>query len=60
MLKVRTVMNLYNQLNVKSITEKVANEYINNAFMYLEKVGVDNERKEEIYQIVSSLVGRVK
>lgn len=59
-LKVRTVMNLYNQLNVKSITEKVANEYINNAFMYLEKVGVDNERKEEIYQIVSSLVGRVK
>ena len=57
--KVNTVMDLYNQLNVKSISEKMANEYLNNAFMCLEKVGVDKERKEEINQVVSSLIGRV-
>ncbi len=58
-LKVKTVIDLFNKLNVKSITEKVANEYINNAFLFLEKVKVDNERKEEINQIVTSLIGRV-
>lgn len=58
-LKVKTVIALYNKLNVKSITEKVANEYINNAFLFLDKVRVDSERKEEINQIVTSLIGRV-
>ncbi len=57
-MKVKTVIDLYDQLNVKYITENIANEYISKALLYLEKVGVDNERKQELNQIVSSLIGR--
>ncbi|HNW56206.1 MAG TPA: polyprenyl synthetase family protein [Bacteroidales bacterium] len=56
--KVRKVMELYDQLNIKSITENQANDYINNAFGLLEKIGVSKERKLELAQVANSLVGR--
>ena len=57
-MKVRKVMELYDQLNIKSITENQANDYINNAFGLLEKIGVSKERKLELAQVANSLVGR--
>ena len=54
------VVSIYDQLNIKSITENLANEYINTAFGFLEKVGVDNARKKEMEAIASSLIGRDK
>jgi geranylgeranyl diphosphate synthase, type II len=56
--KVKNVLEVYNQLNIRAITENIANEYINTAFRLLEKIGVMNERKEELTRLASSLIGR--
>ena len=58
--KVKIVVDLYDQLKVRSVTEEIANNYINTAFDLLEKVGVVKERKEELTQMVNSLIGRDK
>ena len=39
-IKVKKVIDLYDQLNIKAITENLANDYINTAFSLLEKIGV--------------------
>jgi geranylgeranyl diphosphate synthase, type II len=56
--KVKTVIELYDQLNIKTLTENLANEYIGKSFNLLEKVEVAKERKEELYQLIHSLIGR--
>ena len=58
--KIRMVTEIYDQLGVKPITESLANDFINTALGYLEKVSVDPERKEELYQTAMSLSGRNK
>ena len=58
--KVREVLGIYDQLNIRSETESIANEYISNAFGLLEKVGAVKERKKELAQLASSLIGRDK
>lgn len=58
--KVKTVMEIYDQLNIKTITENLANEFIAKAIDYLEKVGANPERKKELYQLALSLVSRNK
>jgi geranylgeranyl diphosphate synthase type II len=58
--KVTKVIDLYNQLNIKAVTEDLANEYINSAFSFLDKIGVVNERKNEIELLTRSLIGRDK
>lgn len=59
-IKVREVMDIYDQLNIKTLTEELANELIKSAFGLLEKVSVKKERKEEIARIAVSLIGRDK
>jgi len=56
--KVKKVIGLYDQLNIKSISEKLANDYINTALSLLEKTGAKKERKSELEGIASSLIGR--
>ncbi len=56
--KVRKVTDLYDQLNIKTAAENLANDYINKAFKLLEKIGVSNERKSELELIAGSLAGR--
>ena len=56
--KVKTVIDLYDQLNIKAVSETLANDYINIAFSLLDKIGAVNERKNELAQITSSLIGR--
>jgi geranylgeranyl diphosphate synthase type II len=56
--KVKKVIDLYDQLNIKAVTENLANDYINEAFSLLEKIGVVKERKKELAQVASSLIGR--
>jgi geranylgeranyl diphosphate synthase, type II len=58
--KVREVTELYDTLNIKNITENLANDYINNAFKMLESTRVVKERKTELEQIAGSLAGRNK
>jgi len=56
--KIKTVIDIYDQLNIKTITENLANDYITKSFSHLGKVGVSEERKNELYQLVNSLIGR--
>jgi geranylgeranyl diphosphate synthase type II len=58
--KVEEVTDIYEQLNIRSITENLANEHIDIAFGKLDSVNVNKERKEEIARITMSLIGRDK
>jgi geranylgeranyl diphosphate synthase type II len=58
--KVKKVLDLYDQLNIRILTETLAYDYINTAFEHLEKVGVVTERKKELADIARSLIGREK
>jgi len=56
--KVKKVVELYEQLNIKSISENLAGEYINTAFGLLENLKTAKERKTELINIANSLIGR--
>jgi geranylgeranyl diphosphate synthase type II len=56
--KVKKVVGLYDQMNIKSISENLSNEYINTAFSLLEKLKATKERKTELINIANSLIGR--
>lgn len=56
--KVKKVIEIYNALNIKLISENLANEYIKTAFNLLEKISMKSERKEELINIANSLIGR--
>lgn len=56
--KVKKVVAIYEQMNIKSISENLANDYINTAFSLLEKLRATKERKTELINIANSLIGR--
>jgi geranylgeranyl diphosphate synthase type II len=56
--KVKNVIELYDQLSIKEITETLAKNYFDRAFSLIRKVSVDEERKKELENIASSLIGR--
>jgi geranylgeranyl diphosphate synthase type II len=58
--KVKEVISIYDQLNIRTVTENLANDYINTALKLLKKVCTDSERKKELTQVASSLIGRDK
>ncbi len=57
-VKIREVISIYDQLNIKDTTEILAYDYINKAFGFLQKVNVDEARKKEITDLAISLIGR--
>jgi geranylgeranyl diphosphate synthase type II len=57
-VKVKKVLEIYDQLNIRSITEELAGKYITAACCLLEKAGAVKERKKELTDIASSLIGR--
>jgi geranylgeranyl diphosphate synthase type II len=59
-MKIKKVISIYDKLNIRIATEKIAEEYFDTAFILLDKVNVDNERKKELAQLASSLIGRDK
>ena len=58
--KVSEVIEIYDSLNIRTLTENLANEHIELAFSHLDRVNLKKERKEEIAQIATSLIGRDK
>jgi geranylgeranyl diphosphate synthase type II len=58
--KVRKVVEIYDQLNLRQTTETLAVEYIRSAFRYLEMADAPKERKQELTELVNTLVGREK
>jgi geranylgeranyl diphosphate synthase, type II len=59
-LKINTVREIFDQLQIRTITESLANEYITTSLSRLEKVNADKERKNELYQMATSMIGRNK
>lgn len=59
-VKVEKVVELYDQLNIKTITENLANDYIARACNLLEKIAVDEKRKKELTLLANSLIGRTR
>lgn len=56
--KISKVISLFDQLNIKEITETLANEYISKALALIQKVNVDEKRKDKLINFTSSLIGR--
>ena len=56
--KIGRVTAIYNQLNIRSITGNLAQEYFKSAFGFLEKVNIPQERKQEMIKLTGSLIGR--
>ena len=56
--KIKMVTEIYDQLNIKYISEKLAGDYLKNALGFLDKAGAPQEKKAELIQMTGSLVGR--
>jgi geranylgeranyl diphosphate synthase type II len=56
--KVKAVIDIFDQLDIKTITETLAYNFISKAFSMLDKVGADQKRKTELVNIANSLIGR--
>lgn len=56
--KIKAVTEIFDQLNIKNITGKLAGEYISAAFGMLDKVSVAQKKKCELVKIANSLIGR--
>jgi geranylgeranyl diphosphate synthase, type II len=59
-LKIKAIMEIYDSLNIRSVTEDLANEYIAKALGQLEKASADAKRKKELTMLANSLMGRNK
>jgi geranylgeranyl diphosphate synthase type II len=58
--KIKAVMEIYDSLDIRAITEKLANDYITKSLEYLEKADADSKRKRELTLLANSLMGRNK
>ncbi len=56
--KIAKAMEIYDDLNIRNITEEIASDYINKAFTLLDKVNIDGKRKKELASAAGSLIGR--
>ena len=59
-IKIQAVREIFDQLQIKTITESLANEYITMSLGRLEKVNISKERKNELSQMATSMIGRNK
>ncbi|HBE41430.1 MAG TPA: isoprenyl synthetase [Bacteroidales bacterium] len=57
-IKIRKVISLFDELDIKKATESLALEYIDKAFNLFRKVSLDEKRKQEIMILATSLIGR--
>lgn len=56
--KVKMVTEIYDQLDIKSVADKLAGDYLKSALGFLDRAGVTQDRKEELILMTGSLVGR--
>lgn len=58
--KIKTVKNIYEELNLRELSEAFINEYITKCLLSLDKINVDKEIKKELYTVVDKLLNREK
>ena len=56
--KIRTVIGIYDSLNIKALVEKDIEMYIDQSLMYLDEINLGNDCKETMKQIINQLLGR--
>ncbi len=56
--KIAAVKSVYDETGAKENAESLANEYINKAFEKFSMVSVPEERKEQLFNLASGLIGR--
>lgn len=58
--KIEAVKAIYDSLGIRLLAENLSYDYINKAFESLEAVNVSHERKAEIKQLATNLIGRAR
>ncbi len=56
--KIKSITEIYNQLNIKDICEEKMNSYYNDAIHNLNKVNVEKQRKNELLLLAQNLMNR--
>ena len=56
--RIKTATEIFDQLDIRHISEILAGDYLKTAISFLEKTGVPPERKEELMLITESMAGR--
>jgi len=58
--KINAILSVYNDLNIKDITEELIKEYLSKSKSYLEKVSTDDYKKEQLRDLFEILHNRNK
>jgi len=56
--KIASVLELYEQLNIKQETEKMIEAYYKKSLQYLDAISIDKEQKAELYSFAKGLMMR--
>ena len=56
--KIAAVTELYNQIGIRELCEQKINEYFQEGVKYLDRVSVDEQRKEELRQYTFEMMKR--
>lgn len=56
--KIRTVIGIYDSLNIKALVEKDIETYFEQSLKYLDGINLGNDSKETMKQIINQLLGR--
>ncbi len=57
--KIKAVTGIYNKLELKQKSESLINEYYKKAIICLDKVGIQQEKKLELYKLAENLTVRI-
>jgi len=57
--KIKAVLNIYNQLNIKQLTEQKIESYFQKCREVFQLISVENERKKQLLEISNSMLNRV-
>lgn len=58
--KIKAVIDIYNDLEIKSWAENLARQYIDRAYISLDSVVISPSRKEPLQELAARLVGRTR
>ncbi|NQU79889.1 MAG: polyprenyl synthetase family protein [Bacteroidetes bacterium] len=56
--KIKSILSVYNELNIKDISEEIIKEYLNKSKSYLEKVSPENHKKDQLKEVFEILLNR--
>jgi geranylgeranyl diphosphate synthase type II len=57
--KIKAVLNIYNQLNIKQLTEHKIENYFQKCRIVFQQISVEDDRKKQLLEISNSMLNRV-